>query len=417
MVNKRFLFVLNRYLPAKSGSEILTSQIAEKMVSMGHSVDVFAFDSLTDFDYVKKRASLLKEEKINNVKITRFPLTRFIYHDRIMNMLEKRNIMTTYTGRRGLFSLPMINALKRTIKDYDVIVSGVMPFTGVICPAMEIAKRLNKKIILLPLIHFGHISDKTDMKNFNESTIRPEQYKYEYFSDEAMKIYDLSDVIITQGIFEENYIKQNFNSHFVRINPSIKIPENFEIKNKKEFIISTLANHSFEKGIETTLNAFKLVKKEAPYAKLIIAGYLDEKYKCMFKKIGGVELMNSIDEEEKNKFFFNSDIFVLPSIAESLGIVTLEAHAHGVPTINAFCSGSMQIVKNRVNGFLVPFQDYLLIYEYIMSIYKDRALLEKMKMNARETATGQIKSTEGYSNGGFSSERQDKQIKNLLDIL
>jgi glycosyltransferase involved in cell wall biosynthesis len=334
-----------------------------------------------------------------------------------MNLLEKRGIMEWYTGRRGLFSVNMINALYNEASNYDCIISGVMPFTGVIYPAMKSAGKFNKKFILLPLIHFGQISERTNMNNFQKGMIFPEQYRYEYFSDSAMKMYEKADVIITQGVFEENFVKQNTKSAFVRVNPKIEIPKEIKKQKNEGFTILTMANHNFEKGIDTTLNAFKMVKKSAPDAKLIIAGAIEGEYRCSAESVDGVEITGHLDEDKKREIFSRADLFVLPSIAESLGIVTLEAHAYGVPTINAYCSGSMQIVKNGFNGFLVPFQDYLLTYEYIMTLYRDGNLLDKMKANARQTAIGEADLTDGYGGGGFSAKRQEKQIKNLMEIL
>ena len=48
------------------------------------------------------------------------------------------------------------------------------------------------------------------------------------------------------------------------------------------------------------------------------------------------------------------DIFVFPSHAEAFGLVLLEAMATGLPVVSSNCDGVLDIVTDRIEGFLVP---------------------------------------------------------------
>jgi glycosyltransferase involved in cell wall biosynthesis len=82
--------------------------------------------------------------------------------------------------------------------------------------------------------------------------------------------------------------------------------------------------------------------------------------------------------------FRRADIFVLPTISDSFALVHLEALACGVPVITTPNCGS--VVRDGVDGFIVPIRDAKMLAERIEQIVKDRALREQMSQNARERA-------------------------------
>ncbi|MGE3062929.1 MAG: glycosyltransferase family 4 protein [bacterium] len=416
MASKKFLFIVNRYLPCQSGAEVLTGQIAEKLSSMGHSVKVLTLNAMNDDDYVQRRSREPQKANINRVSVRRFKITRLPFHERVMKTAEELSVADWLTGRRAIFSIPMMKSLTKEIGESDVVISGVMPFTGIIYPALITAKRMKKRFVLLPLMHFGQVGLKSKMNDFEKQTIYPKEFRYEYFSETAMKIYRESDIILTQGLYEENFIKNNTKSFFARINPRIEIPEKFQ-SDHSGFTVFTLGNHNYHKGIEATLKAYNLLRKSKADVKLIISGRVGKEYEEQIKSTAGVEFMGQSDDKLKRECFMKSDVFLLPSIAESLGIAVLEAHSYGIPTIGAYCSGSMQLIKEGVNGYLVPFMDYRLTYELLMALYENASLLERLKSESRRIASEGDLSIDGYRDGPFDDSRQEKQIKTFLEMI
>ncbi|MDD3803646.1 MAG: glycosyltransferase family 4 protein [bacterium] len=419
MSSKRFLFVLNRYLPSQSGAEILSSQIAEKLAEKKHSVKVLTLDVLDDSGYEKRGSGQIKGEVIRNVAVRRFPVTRFPYHQRIMAFLDRTGAFRYASSGSGVFSLEMIRAIKDEVRQCDAVVAGVMPFTGVIYPALKAARENNKKFILLPLMHFGQVRNSFCLTDFEVDAIIPERFSREFFSDAAMDIYKHSNVIITQGVYEERFAKKMTESVFARVNPAVHpLPFEEKAEEKREgFRILTLGNHNYWKGIETTLNAFRMVREKAPDAELKIIGRMESKYAKIAERMDGVFVLGSVSENEKRRSLNEADVFLLPSIAESLGIASLEAHSYGVPSIAAYCTGSMQIIKEKNNGFLVPFGDYLLTFKIIMTLYENRRILERLKSETKKIAMEGCNEIDGYRDGPFSSLRQENQIDYLLEVL
>ena len=72
--------------------------------------------------------------------------------------------------------------------------------------------------------------------------------------------------------------------------------------------------------------------------------------------------MGYLNREELDKFLNEADIFVLPTRAEGLPRVIIEAMAKGLPCITTPVSGNPELVDER---FLVPYDDVALLADRI----------------------------------------------------
>jgi len=80
------------------------------------------------------------------------------------------------------------------------------------------------------------------------------------------------------------------------------------------------------------------------------------------------------------------DVFVFPSLFEGLALVTGEAISQGLPVITTPNSGGTDILRDGVDGFIVPIRDPEAITERLLQLHNDRALLKQMSDSAREQA-------------------------------
>ena len=82
--------------------------------------------------------------------------------------------------------------------------------------------------------------------------------------------------------------------------------------------------------------------------------------------------------------YARADVFVLPSLSEGMALAHLEAMAAGVPVIATPNCGS--VVRDGVDGFIVPVRDREMLAARIEEIVSDRQLRERMSINARQRA-------------------------------
>ena len=120
------------------------------------------------------------------------------------------------------------------------------------------------------------------------------------------------------------------------------------IKNKPVKIL-TAAHLIKRKNIDKVI----LAVNEFPEMVLTIIGSGEELPKL--KKLAGenVVFKGQLPHDEVLKEMRNSDIFILPSVNETLGMVYLEALASGCITVGVKNDGADGIIKDGENGFLL----------------------------------------------------------------
>ena len=91
------------------------------------------------------------------------------------------------------------------------------------------------------------------------------------------------------------------------------------------------------------------------------------------------------------------DILVLPSLAEGMARVVIEAMACGVPCIVTPNCGYEGIITDGANGFEVPIRDSMAIADRLQLIYEQPSFLEYLSNTALLTA--QKQTWDRYSNG------------------
>jgi glycosyltransferase involved in cell wall biosynthesis len=97
-----------------------------------------------------------------------------------------------------------------------------------------------------------------------------------------------------------------------------------------------------------------------------------------------VREVGNLTEAELAGLFAIADVFAMPSLAEGSAIVTYEALAAGLPCVVTHETGS--VVRDGVEGFIVPARSPSSIATRLRQLYQDRRLRETMSTSARARA-------------------------------
>lgn len=81
------------------------------------------------------------------------------------------------------------------------------------------------------------------------------------------------------------------------------------------------------------------------------------------------------------------DVLVFPSLFEGMALVILEALSRGLPVITTNHSGGSDVLRNGVDGYIVPIRSSESIAEHLEILVKDRKRLNDMKREALVTAS------------------------------
>lgn len=183
------------------------------------------------------------------------------------------------------------------------------------------------------------------------------------------------DSLIMNGVSPSRIALCPYGVDIERFRPSDKINEHC-------FQILFVGQLSQRKGIKYLLEAFKEIGLEN--AELVLMGGVagsGEGLKCyegLFRHISHVPY------SELPQYYQSADIFVYPSVHEGSALAIYEALASGLPVITTFNSGS--VVRDGVEGFIVPIRDIDALKEKIVLLYQNKELRTRMSREARKRA-------------------------------
>ena len=101
---------------------------------------------------------------------------------------------------------------------------------------------------------------------------------------------------------------------------------------------------------------------------------------------GKVELTGWKNRDEVLLYLQQTDIFILTSSSEGFSISLVEAMANGCcPVVTDIPSGSIQLIKDDINGYLVNVGDIDSFVKIIIALDKDRIHLQTLRNNAWKT--------------------------------
>lgn len=199
-------------------------------------------------------------------------------------------------------------------------------------------------------------------------------------SSEQLKKFRHKVSIIPLSLNPERLIKKESNKEM----KLAAIAEN--IKNKK--IVLSIGRLVIHKGFEYLIEAGKYLDNDVV---IIIIGdgplYSKLKQKINDSSINHkVFLLGSVKVNEISKYIKICDIFCLPSIMESFGLVLLEAIYFGKPliTTDVYGSGMNYVNQNGITGFVVPPRNPIALAEAINKILGDANLYNNFSQNAKE---------------------------------
>ncbi len=138
-----------------------------------------------------------------------------------------------------------------------------------------------------------------------------------------------------------------------------------------------LVGKDFErKGVSVLLEAFEIVRREQPGARLLLVGGDDRIQQP------GVEVLGKVfDRNLLMKIYERASIFVLPSLFEPCGNAAVEAMAFHLPCVVSSVGGMAELVRDGEAGFIVPPRDPARLAGCILDLMSDADLRQQMGAN------------------------------------
>ena len=97
-----------------------------------------------------------------------------------------------------------------------------------------------------------------------------------------------------------------------------------------------------------------------------------------------VEFTGALGQDRVRELYRQADIFVLPSFAEGLPVVLMEAMAMGLPCLSTRIAGIPELIEDDVSGLLVPAGDTEALGHALARLLADAALRQRLGQAGRE---------------------------------
>ena len=190
-------------------------------------------------------------------------------------------------------------------------------------------------------------------------------------------------IIVASSFVRQTLLDKGINSYKISIVPDA-VTRTFDIQPKKDdvFRIIFVGRLELRKGVQYLLEAFNQLQLSNSEL-LLVGGPQPEIYPLLRKYEGLYRLTGRISDSELGWHFSQSSVFVLPSVEDGWGHVTLEAMSCGLPAIVSTHAGSADAIHEGINGFTVPPCDDESIAEKLDFLYENQDIAIEMGKNAK----------------------------------
>lgn len=340
--------------PTFGGSGVMATELGMSLVNHGHEVHFIAY---------KKPVRLIglnQKLHFHKVNVPDYPLFSFVPYE-----------------------LALSTKLVDVVKNNSIDVLHVHYAIPHAYAAYMAKKMLKEQSINIPIVTTLHGTDITLVGN------HPSYKTAVTFSINKSDIVTCVSKSLKEDTLDQFDIKKNIEviPNFIDINKYIIQQDLCLHENpiqSKEFIISHVSNFRTVKNIANVIKVFYNIQKQFK-AKLLMIGEGPDKTLAenLCNKLGIshlVEFLGNTNQVEKN--LCHSDLFLLPSSAESFGLAALEAMASKVAVITSNAGGLPEININGETGYVENYNDVDQMSKKAISILSNRKNLEKFKNNA-----------------------------------
>jgi len=145
------------------------------------------------------------------------------------------------------------------------------------------------------------------------------------------------------------------------------------------------------KGLLDLLKAYRILRKTGCPCRLLVVGGGPQEREArrylMTRRMGGVEFLGRVSDEERDALFKTADVYVSPATGrESFGIVLLEAMAAGTAIVCSDIHGYKGVVRRDRDALLVPPREPKQLAAAIGRLIADDGLRAEMADSGRTRA-------------------------------
>ncbi|MDD5449792.1 MAG: glycosyltransferase family 4 protein [Candidatus Omnitrophica bacterium] len=199
--------------------------------------------------------------------------------------------------------------------------------------------------------------------------------------EKELKEYNEADYISIPSTFvKSTFIKKGFAPGRLIMAPyGVDISEFSAVKKQdNKFRIIHCGAISLQKGVHYLLKA--LYELKLPNAELWLVGGISKEIAPFIKKYDfpGLCLKGVFKQSKLKELYSQGSVFCLASLQEGQAMVILQAMACGLPVICTVNTGGGDIIREGIDGFVIPIRDSEALKEKIIFMYENQEKRKEM---------------------------------------
>ncbi len=393
----RVLHVNIGYPPLIGGAELYLRQVARRMVARGHQVAVYASDAAV----IEHLWAMGKEHlpagvaEIEGVTVRRFavrhlPLLPYSY-------LALRRLLVECSclglGTEGwLWRIaryaPWLPGLERAFVSAEsagmpwrpeLLHVWNIPFESLWEPAWRYARRRGIPCIATPLLHLGEEGSAAVRRFY---TMR-HQMSVLRDCDAVIALTQLeADYLVSAGVLAArvHVVGGGVDIAAMQAGDARRFRARYALD--RPFVLF-IGAYNVEKGAIALVEAVAALGREGRDLDLVMIGQPMARFMDYYRRLSAdvqarCHLLGPLGDEDKADALAACEMLALPSRTESFGLVYLEAWAAGKPVIGARAGAVPAVVREGVDGVLVPFGDAAALARAIAALLDDPAMAQRL---------------------------------------
>ena len=226
--------------------------------------------------------------------------------------------------------------------------------------------------------------------------------------ERELQAYEECDRIAVPSLFvKRTFLEKGIpESKLIHVPYGVSLSEFYPVrKEDNTFRVIHCGAISLRKGVQYLLQAF--YELNLPDAELWLVGSVNPEVDIFLKKYKSdrIILKGKHPQNTLRWFYSQCSVFCLASIEEGLAMVQPQAMACGLPVIHTTNTGGEDIVRDGIDGFIVPIRDVEALKTKILYFYENPDKLAEMSESALKRAKTSL-SWDDYGQKVISVYRQ-----------
>lgn len=389
-----FLHIVQIYWPVPSGAARYFVEIGERLVREGHRVTVLTTDAF-DLEHLwapgKRRVAEPAGEH-GGVRVLRFPVRRapgppLVYPiiRRLMVELGRLGRPSVPLLRRMAALTPQVPALDRylatapELADVDLVHTTNITLDFAILPAQRWAARRGLRHLCTPFVHLGEPNN-------------PQIVRY-YAMPHQIDMLRRCDAVATMTDLERAYLeRRGVPADRLRTVGAGVTPAELAGGDGERFrrqhqiagpIVLSVGTAAYDKGTVHVLEALRRLWSSGSDAVWVQCGPLMGHFQQLVAQLPAseqarVRVLGYVDNATRHDALAAAAVYAQPSRTDSFGITYLESWCYRVPVVGAWAGGVPAVIRDGVDGLLVPFGDVPALASAIGRLLRDRDLAQSL---------------------------------------